>query len=107
MLALFLLSGATPLQASLGPAPKQPLASQGRESDNAKPSLTANFLSGATALQTSLGPAPQCQPLASQGTQTGGAEPPPARGGSGHSHLGAEGRYENMRTLCFEPACGA
>lgn len=104
MLALFLLSGATPLQASLGPAPKQPVVSQGRESDNAKPFLTANPLSGATPLQTSLGPAPQCQPPASQGTQTGGAEPSLTGDGQVIPNFDAEDRDYMIRTIAFEAA---
>jgi spore germination cell wall hydrolase CwlJ-like protein len=101
-LALFLLSGATPLQASLGPAPKQPVVSQGRESDNAKPFLTANPLSGATPLQTSLGPAPQCQQPASQGTQTGGAEP--SLTAKVIPNFDAEDRDYMIRTIAFEAA---
>jgi hypothetical protein len=71
-LALFLLGGATPLRASLGPAPKwQPPASQGAESGDAKPSLTAVLPGGATPLPAT----PQCLPLASQGKETGDAKP--------------------------------
>jgi spore germination cell wall hydrolase CwlJ-like protein len=101
MLALFLLGGATPLQASLGPAPKQPVVSQGRESDNARPFLTANFLSGD---QTSLGPSPQCQPPASQGTQTGGAEPSLTGDGQVIPNFDAEDRDYMIRTIAFEAA---
>jgi len=101
-LALFLLSGATPLQASLGPAPKQPVVSQGRESDNAKPSLTAVLPSGATPLQTSLSPAPQCQQPASQGTQTGDAEP--SLTAKAIPNFDAEDRDYMIRTIAFEAA---
>jgi spore germination cell wall hydrolase CwlJ-like protein len=101
-LALFLLSGPTPLQASLGPAPKQPVVSQGTESDNAKPFLTANPLSGATSLQTSLGPAPQCQQPASQGTQTGGAEL--SLTAKVIPNFDAEDRDYMIRTIAFEAA---
>ena len=102
-LALFLLSGATPLQASLGPAPKwQPLASQGTESGDAKPSLTAVLPSGATPLQSSLGPAPQCQQPASQGTQTGDAEP--SLTAKAIPNFDAEDRDYMIRTIAFEAA---
>jgi spore germination cell wall hydrolase CwlJ-like protein len=98
-LALFLLSGATPLQASLGPAPKwQPLASQGTESGDAKPSLTAVLPSGATPLPAS----PQCQQPASQGTQTGGAEP--SLTAKVIPNFDAEDRDYMIRTIAFEAA---
>jgi spore germination cell wall hydrolase CwlJ-like protein len=104
-LALFLVSGATPLQASLGFAPKlQPLASQGTETDDAKPSLTANLLSDATPLQASLAPAPQCQPLASQATETGDAKPSLTANGQVIPNFDAEDRDYMIRTIAFEAA---
>ena len=98
-LALFLLSGATPLQASLGPAPKlQPPA------DDAKPSLTANLSSYATPLQASLAPASQCQPLALLGTETGDAQPSLTADGRVIPNFDAEDRDHMIRTIAFESA---
>jgi spore germination cell wall hydrolase CwlJ-like protein len=100
-LAFFFLGGTTPLHASLGPAPqRQPLASQGTETDTAKPSLTANFLSGATPLHAS----PPCEPLASQGTGTDDAKSSTTADGQGIPHFDAEDRDYMIRTIAFEAA---
>jgi len=100
-LAFFFLGGTTPLHASLGPAPqRQPLASQGMETDTAKPSLTANFLSGATPLHAS----PPCEPLASQGTGTDDAKSSTTADGQGIPHFDAEDRDYMIRTIAFEAA---
>jgi spore germination cell wall hydrolase CwlJ-like protein len=105
-LALFLLSGVTPLQASFGPAPKlQSLASHGMGNDDAKPSpFTANLLSDATPLQAPVAPAPQCEPLASQGTETGDAKPSLTEDGEAIPPFDAEDRDYMIRTIVFEAA---
>jgi len=105
-LALFLLSGVTPLHASFGPAPKlQSLASHGMGNDDAKPSpFTANLLSDATPLQAPVAPAPQCEPLASQGTETGDAKPSLTEDGEAIPPFDAEDRDYMIRTIVFEAA---
>jgi spore germination cell wall hydrolase CwlJ-like protein len=98
-LGLFVLSGATPLQASLGPAPKlQPPA------DDARPSLTANLSSYATSLLASRAPAPQCQPLPLPGTETGDAQPTATADGRVIPNFDAEDRDYMIRTIAFESA---